>query len=255
MSATNQRYLRDQFPGNIIPASRINPTSVKLLEFYPTANTNAGSLRQNYENGRNRLIDKDQFTQRIDFTESSASTWFGRYSWGDEQQVVPDLYLNGSNLLTDVRQAMLSNTRIFGANKVNELRFGYNYFFNSLGTELAFVRDVVGELNIPGVPAPPSIAWGIPRVSVTGFSGFGDSSEGPYVNKNHTYQLVDNFGWTFGNHSVRFGGEVRWDQYNQVGNQSPAGNSLSTATRRRIRVVTNTRQRFRRFRARTVPPL
>lgn len=247
VSATNQRLLRDQFPGNIIPASRINPTSVKLLEFYPTANTNAGSLRQNYENGRNRSIDKDQFTQRIDFTESSSSTWFSRYSWGDEQQVVPDLYLNGSNLLTDVRQAMLSNTRVFGSNKVNEFRFGYNYFFNSLGTELAFVRDVVGELNIPGVPAPPPIAWGIPRISPTGFSGFGDSSEGPYVNKNHTYQLVDNFGWTFGNHSVRFGGEVRWDQYNQVGNQFARGEFTFDGNATQNPGITNTGNAFADF--------
>ena len=31
---------------------------------------------------------------------------------------------------------------------VNEARFGYNSFFNSLGRELANSRDVVGELNM-----------------------------------------------------------------------------------------------------------
>lgn len=219
----NGQLVRDQFPGNIIPLNRFSPTSLRLLEFYPAPNANPGSLRNNYENGQNRSINKDQFTQRIDFTESSASTWFGRYSWGDEQQLQPNLANNGTKLLTTVRQAMISNTRVFGADKVNELRFGYNYFFNSLGTELAFTRDVVSELNIPGVASGPPISWGIPGVVLSAFSGFGDSSEGPYVNKNHTYQLVDNFSLTRGNHSFRFGGEVRWDQYNQIGNQFARG--------------------------------
>ena len=31
-------------------------------------------------------INKDQFISRMDFVESSKSQWFGRYSWGDENQ-------------------------------------------------------------------------------------------------------------------------------------------------------------------------
>jgi hypothetical protein len=214
------------FQGNRIPRNRIHTTSLKLLEFYPAPNTNPGGLVANYETGQNRRIDKDQYTQRIDFIESARSNWFGRFSWGDEQQVQPALYLNGTKLLTNVRQIMLSNTRVFGPTKVNDLRFGYNYFSNLLGTELANVRDVVGELRIPGVSPSPSIAWGIPSIGVASFSGFGDSSEGPYVNKNHIYQLSDNFSWTVGSHSFRFGGEVRWDQYNQIGNQFARGSFI-----------------------------
>src|SRR5262249_41569305 len=78
-------------------------------------------------------------------------------------------------------------------------------------------------LNIPGVSLSPPIAWGIPSIGVSGFSGFGDSSEGPYINKNHIYQFADNFSWTRGNHSFRFGGEMRWDRYNQIGNQFARG--------------------------------
>jgi hypothetical protein len=35
-----------------------------------------------------------------------------------------------------VKQAMLSNTRILSPNLVNELRFGYNGFFNNYANEL-----------------------------------------------------------------------------------------------------------------------
>ena len=118
---------------------------------------------------------------------------------------------------------MISNTRVLSPSLVNEFRFGYNKFFNSLGRELAFQRDVVGELKISGLASPPPIAWGIPSVGISGFSGFGDDSEGPYVNTNHTFQWVNNLSWTRGKHSFRFGAEIRRDRYNQIGNQFARG--------------------------------
>jgi hypothetical protein len=88
---------------------------------------------------------------------------------------------------------------------------------------LAFKRDVVTELAIPGLSSGAPVTWGIPSVAITGFSGFGDDSEGPYANDNGSLQFVDNFSWIRGNHSLRFGGEVRKDRYDQVGNQFPRG--------------------------------
>ncbi len=221
---------KTQFAGNRIPTNRIHPTSLKLLEFYPAPNLAPAALGVNHEQPQKPIIDRDQFIVRGDFIESSNSNWAGRYSWGDDVDLSPGLQLNGTKLLTTVKQVMASNTRTFGANKVNEARFGYNSFFNSLGRQLAGERDVVGELKIPGVNSGPPIAWGIPSIGVTGFSGFGDDSEGPYVNTNKTYQFVDNFNWTAGNHGFRFGGELRWDQYNQVGNQFARGAFLFEPT-------------------------
>ena len=212
-----------QFPGNVVPRNRFHPTALKLLEFYPAPNVATGSLSSNFQNGRRRVIDKDQFIQRVDWVESSNSSWFGRYSWGDELQLEEALKLNGSKLLTGVHQAMVTNTRVLSPATVNEFRFGYNQFNNSTARELAGVRDVNAELALPGIPSPPPIGWGIPEVSLTAYSGFGDSTEGPYVNNNHIYQFVDNFSWVRGKHSFRIGGEIRIDHYNQVGNQFPRG--------------------------------
>src|SRR5436189_5591877 len=114
---------------------------------------------------------------------------------------------------------MLSNTRVCSPAVVYGFRAGYNYFFTSLGREQATERDVVSELKIPGVSLGPPIAWGIPSISIAGVDGFGDDSEGPYVNKNHLYQFVDNFSWARGKHSFRMGFELRNDRHNQVGNQ------------------------------------
>lgn len=223
------RLVRTQFAGNIIPRNRLHPTALKLLEFYPSPNLLPNSLGINHEQSQGSRVDRDQIIGRGDFIESTKSSWGGRYSWGDEEQLTPGLKLNGTKLITQVKQVMGFNTRTFGSNKVNEVRFGYNSFFNSLGRELANERDVVSELAIPGFPSGPPVSWGIPSISIQNFAGFGDDTEGPYVNNNKTYQIVDNFTWTLGSHTVKFGGEVRWDQYAQVGNQFARGSFIVEA--------------------------
>ncbi|HYP06582.1 MAG TPA: hypothetical protein VER03_10175, partial [Bryobacteraceae bacterium] len=45
----NLQYLRDPFPGNVIPRSRLDPVALKALDFYPQANTAVGPFfRNNY---------------------------------------------------------------------------------------------------------------------------------------------------------------------------------------------------------------
>jgi hypothetical protein len=211
------------FPGNVIPQSRIHPTSQRLLEFYPTPNLPNPALRNNHIQAVGRPINRDQFIGRFDVVESSNSQWAGRYSWGDENQLVEALRLNGEMIVSNFQQYMVSNTRVLSATKVNEFRFGLTKFYNTTGPELAFNRDVVGELNVPGLASGPEVQWGIPNVSLVGYSGFGNSSEGPYENDNSSLQFINNFSWIRGKHSIRFGGEIRQDRYNQVGNQFARG--------------------------------
>jgi outer membrane receptor protein involved in Fe transport len=82
--------------------------------------------------------------------------------------------------------------------------------------------DAIKNLGI-GLIDPPQAAWGTPSVSITGFSGFGDSVQGPFVINDHTFQWTDNLSWVRGRHSLKFGAEIRRDQFNQSGNQDPRG--------------------------------
>lgn len=211
------------FPNNTIPQNRLHPTSVKFFEFIPEPNVNTNALANNLVVLQNRPIDKDQFLQRIDFVESNNSNWFGRYAWTDEQQLTPAIKLNGLKLATVAKQVLLSNTRVLSPNKINEFRFGYNKFFNTIGPELAFTRNVLGELAIPNLPSPDPAAWAPPGVAIQGFANFG-GGDGPWTNNNHVFQWVDNFSWTRGKHSIRLGAELRRDRYNQLGNQFLMGN-------------------------------
>ena len=209
------------FLGNIIPANRINATSKKLLEFY-RAPTLPG-VTNNYVQALGRPQNRDQFILRMDYVESSRSSWAGRYSWGDENESTPGLNLNGGKLVTNLEQYMGSNTRVLSPSVVTETRFGYTRFYNSIGTLLAFQRNVVDELGIPGLKGGEPVSWGIPAVGITNYNGIGDSTDGPFENKNSTLQFLNNTSITRGRHSFRFGGEIRKDQFNQVGNQFGRG--------------------------------
>jgi hypothetical protein len=223
LDANGKVVSKAQFPHNIIPANRIDPTSQKFLQYYAPANVPGAGLSSNYVRSSAAPINKDQFIVRMDWIESSKSQWSGRYSWGDENQANQGLTLDGTKLLVNFEQYMGSNTRTFTPNVVNEARYGYTRFFNSIGTFLAFNTDVVSEIGIPGLSGGPPVQWGIPNVALTNYSGIGDSSEGPYANDNNTLQLVDNFSVVAGAHTLRVGGEYRRENYNQVGNQFARG--------------------------------
>lgn len=220
------------FPGNVIPQARISATSVKLLEFYPAPNI-PGAVGQNHQVQLGRPINKDQFIQRFDFVESSKSQWFGRYSRSDENQLFQALALNGTAIITNANQWTFTNTRVITNAMVNEFRFGRTKFYNTTGPELAFTRDVVGSLSIPGLSSGPSVQWGIPAIGIANFSGFGNSSEGPYENNNSAIQFINNLSWIRGKHSLKFGGEIRRDNYNQVGNQFARGEFQFSGTQTR----------------------
>lgn len=201
------------FPGNVIPQNRLAPLSVTMLAFLPTPNQPGAGLSSDFQVSRNSILDRDQFNQRIDFVESSRSTWFGRYSWGSEVNFQPGTYLNGGKTLNDPWQAMLSNTRTFSPTLVNDFRFGVSRFSNNGVGELAGVRDVTSELKIPGVSETASSGWGLPTITFSGLSGFGGTPGGT-IRYSATFQWVDNVSWVIGKHSFRFGAEIRRERWN-----------------------------------------
>src|SRR5882724_8120742 len=120
------------FGGNIIPANRLDPISQKFLKYYNPSIL--PGLSNNYTQLNASPLNRDGFTVRMDWIESSRSQWTGRYSWGDENQASTGLSITGSKLLTNLEQYLGSNTRTLTPSLVNEARYGYSRFFNSTGT-------------------------------------------------------------------------------------------------------------------------
>ncbi|MEW5974919.1 MAG: TonB-dependent receptor [Acidobacteriota bacterium] len=212
------------FANNMIPSDRWDPRAQQLLKFYPLPNV-PGALTLNYQSTESRRINTDQFTVRVDWIESEASTWTGRYSFAEEESFIPRTFSEqGTKLQTSPKQVLVSNIRVLNPAAVNEFRFGYSRWINeNLGFN-ANVRDVIGELGgIPGIAQPFPEIYGIPEIDIVGFSGFGDHGFLPFIDRNNYLQFVDNISLTRGKHSFRFGGEIRRDMFNELGNSFPRG--------------------------------
>jgi len=228
-SGTYPNISQTFFASNQIPASRLSAGSKLLLTFVPQPNntTTAGGLPyRNYQYSLAVPVDKDTFTQRIDFTESTHSQWFGRYSWNEESSFAQNpsmTQVDGNVLYTRASQWVLSNVRTISPTKVNEARFGYNSLFNNITQQLAGIRNVNDELKTP-FKVTDENSWGIPNIGLAqNLSSFGNPTSSPFQIDNKYFQFQDNFSWTIGKHSLRMGGEYRYNKFPQVGNEFPRG--------------------------------
>jgi hypothetical protein len=213
------------FPNNIVPASRFDPVTQKLLAFLPLPNQPATALVNNYINQARQPTNTDQFTQRIDFTQNGKMNWFGRYSFDNDfigaATVFPE---EAGGATTDTWQAVLGNTYILGPATVNEFRVAAIHFTNLLVGHYAYKQDVGAKLGIPGLPDVGPEAWGVPSFSITGFTGYSEAD--PAVTRDTVLQVTDNVSMTRAAHTLKFGVEVRRDRYNQSGNQRAHGSFI-----------------------------
>jgi hypothetical protein len=214
------------FPGNVVPQARLNPVSQRLLEFFPAPTVPGNNLVSNFARNAKSSTDNSQFNQRADWIENGRSSWFGRYSWGRDDQLSSGAILTDSTqVATTVRQAMISNTRILTTSTVNETRFAWNQFNNDLVGYFANTRDVEADLKIPGLFSSSPLAYGVPAIGLGGgVSSFGGVT--PWVTRDDTFQFMDNLSLIRGRHSIKIGGEIRRDRYNQFGNQKATGEVL-----------------------------
>ena len=218
----NQVVSSSPFPGNRVPANRISPLSSKILnDFYPLPNISAPN---NFINNEGRRSDSNQYNGRLDFIESTNSSWFFRYSQADDPQYLPTFIPGmGNNVQIEAKQPVLANTRLFGVNKVNEFRFAVNRFISQNIQTRANTTNIVQELGIPGLDTSIPLFWGVPFFQISGFSSVGECNDCPFVNWNTSFQVKDDFSWTAGRHQIKFGGEFRRVRYNQIGAVVPRG--------------------------------
>jgi hypothetical protein len=222
---------RKPFPGNVIPANRIDPTSASVLkQFYHPAATSA--FTNNFAYPQNQTDDHDQFTVRGDYNQSARLQWAFRFSDGVETVSQPGFpgaaATIGTKIVTNFYQYMASNTWTISPTIVNSLTLGYTDFYNSLGTFSQGTVNGVGLINagIPNLQAGASTTWGVPSFSFTPdpFTAVGDSTDGPYVTSDFDKSINDNFTWVKGKHSMDFGFQYDRITFNELGNQQTRGN-------------------------------
>jgi hypothetical protein len=223
---------RTQFPGNIIPTNRLNPISVKILNYLPLPNV-AGLLSANYVDVPKQNYTDNEFDLRIDHTFSAADKLFARFS-RDQASVyvpsgLPDFgsqpggYSSNQTLADRGRNLAVSETHIFSGNKINQFTAGYNRIFDHI-TSFGDGTDWSTQLGIPNANLGTYFSSGFLNVQFNeGYWGLGDRGFSPIQDGTNVFHYSDDFEWVHGAHSFSMGMGVRFFQLNELGDAFPMG--------------------------------
>jgi hypothetical protein len=222
VDATGKVAAQAAFPGNVIPASRVTSTSTTALKnWFPLPNKgNLNGYTANYISNEGRRNDGDQVTARGDYVMSPSSNLMGRFSRTKDAGYLPLTTPGlGYNNTVIAWQGLIGHTLVLGGNKVNELRFAVARLSAANEQPSANKVNWVSSLGIGGVPTDIAEYWGVPVFQFGGgaISTVGECSDCPFVNHDTIFQWTDNFTWTKGKHTFRFGTDDRRVRYNQIG--------------------------------------
>ena len=164
--------------------------------------------------------DVDSFLVKVDHQFTSSESLTGRYAFARSQQVFPLGGLGfgaGSRLPefaqsspTRVQLVSLSFLSTISPERINEVRFGYSRYRTSF-TALDASLDPA-SFGTSAVPFNLGTGkLGLPEIDFGGtFENLGASGFSiPRGRTSQSFQILDNFTWLKGRHTIKFGGEYR----------------------------------------------
>lgn len=199
---------RVQFHGNRIPAERLDPVALNVLErLYPRANH--PGLANNYFESPLERNTFDQTGIKIDHKISANNTIMGRYNFDDQRRLINGTFgrmeLFSDIFNTRMQNAVIQSTSILGPATVNEFRVGYSRMRQMI-IPIEYGTPVSEQLGIMGTnPKFP----GAPNISIAGFVATGGIGNGPNNRAENTFTITNNFFHTKGNHALGAGFDIR----------------------------------------------
>lgn len=220
---------RQPFAGNIIPQSRLSPQALAILAYWPLPNSTAlGTVGNNYDASGAVAITGNLWDTRWDYYLNQKNTIFGRYSYGAYTEQAPGAfgllaggpnvgnYAGNSNALN--QSLAIGWTYTVSPTLINEFRLGYMRYHvfdvpNGYGT------DPATEAGIPGLNLDKTYTSGMPYFDIQD-NGYGDVKLGyglgvnqcncPLTQSERQIQFIDNVTKIHGNHSFKFGADLRY---------------------------------------------
>ncbi len=202
------------FQDHIIPASRFNPISKKILErgSFPLP-TPGLSSPNNFLAINPFPEDVNQYNGRLDHRVSSTNSLLVRYGYTKDSLSTP-CSGNGQTACVpgfghnDVNRAhslALGDTHAFSPKLLLEVRAGFNRQLQSRIALTSGTSDISSQLGIPASTNPKD--FGHPMISITGFSPIGD--RGYQSRAGTTGQITANLNYVPASHSIRLGIDLR----------------------------------------------
>lgn len=232
---------RTAFPNNQIPIGRISPAAGKILAALPVLPAGAAVLN-NYVGSGSGPFSQNSFDTRIDYAASSTVSVFGRFSLDyfklSGQGLLGTMQGPGNGLLGLAGSSITHNyslasgfTKTISATLLNDFRFGY--FKYNPQTQKPDGGTPMSSFGIPGANTSDPKTGGLGAfllgpdpISGQGctsnnggagcvISSFGDGlgvarCNCPLTESEQQFQFVDNVTKTKGNHTIKFGADIRY---------------------------------------------
>jgi len=216
------------FPGNRIPAARINATTRAYRPYMPVTSLPRGAFGPgiNFITAVSGVNDSDQLTVRGDHHITSQSLLLGRYTYNDNNNrnpsIVP-LYEVGAP--SRQQSALLGHNHVLRPNLINEFRLSFSRHSLWQGPGFPHPNNVAETLGLRNILSRTAPAFNsIPVVNLTGFTGIG----GPALitQRVNNWDLVDNMTWIRSSHTLKFGVDLRRIQLD-IRNIGPTAGSFN----------------------------
>ncbi|MCU1258889.1 MAG: Cna B-type protein [Bryobacterales bacterium] len=234
------KYIRTAFPGNVIPADRINHISANVSKLYPLPNRVGDTPQQvqNYLATGKTITNTNNYLVRMDHNFSEKHRAFGRVGYApytNFSSISSPAFAERSINSNPGTSALIGVTSIFTPNLLGEFRISYTRLqFNSFPVSqnydlasLGFGGDFLKNITYKQFPAINVQTYNSGSgLSVTGSSpnDFGPLG-GPTrtLNPQDNWQLQYQINWIKSRHNIRFGTDLQLIRLNAYNSQYSAG--------------------------------
>jgi hypothetical protein len=217
-----------QFPGNKIPNGRLSQQALNILKLIPGPNATGtdNGTRNNFVASGSEIFNNDTFDVRIDDRLSAKLNIFGRYSFADYTRNGPQAFGKGGgqqlvslggNSKVRNHSVALGFDYTLSPSALVDFRFGFfKYGVNVLPSD--FGTTPASDAGIPGLNLDNTFTSGLFEGFVQGDRGFTfgsglDEFAGrcncPLDEQEKQFQFVGNLLKTWGNHTFKFGVDIR----------------------------------------------
>jgi len=210
--------IRDPFAGNIVPANYagLSAAARRILQDFPQAQSDA--LFNNFFRQTRSQTDEDRFLAKLDYNLSSRQTLSGSYSRGSSltsNNGTLSLLSAGQNDAPS-QQVRLAHNFTISPRVVNSFSFGFLRDIFSTGPVVP--TPPLESLGLRGITLPPFAAY--PGIGIRNQNGIGGGGGGVVRFTQNRFIGSDTVTYVHGDHSFKFGGELRRLQRNQVSNNA-----------------------------------
>ena len=215
---------RTQFAGNIIPVSRINAVSAKILGIIPqpnTTGTGTGNLNQNYFVNSPFIRTTNQYDIKGDHNQTQNDRFSVRYSYSRPVTTDASVYgiyggprgVGGAGFegtgTQGTHSGAINYDRIFSPTLIAQFRFGVNRYRND-AQQFGYGQATADSLGIPGINGIPWTS-GPPQIALDNFGDpfIGFSASLPWIRAETNILFATTWTKTKGNHTIKFGYDMR----------------------------------------------